>query len=86
MKSKIALATIHVSLSTKSTAAWRTPGKSLTRAAKTGVEGAGALAVYAGMAFVTVAPTLLPLALLLTGIVLVARRRLRSRGLPVATT
>jgi hypothetical protein len=75
MKSKIQLATVRVSLSTKSIPAWQTPGPSLVRAGKTGVQGAAAISVYAGMAFVAVAPTLLPILAVAFGIVVVVRRR-----------
>lgn len=75
MKSKIQLATVHVTLSTKSTAAWQTPGPSLARAGKAGLRGAAAIAVYSGMSIVTVAPTLVPIAAIVLGIVLAVRRR-----------
>jgi Ca-activated chloride channel homolog len=80
MKSRITLATIHLTLTTRSVGAWRTPGPSLSRAAKVGVEGAAAFAVYSGIAFVTVAPTLVPIALLVVGIVALVRRRARVRA------
>lgn len=85
MKSKIQLATVHVTLSTKSAPAWQTPGPSLAHAGKAGVRGAAAIAVYAGMAFFAVAPTLLPLAAVIVGIVLVVRRRRRAQPFAAVT-
>lgn len=78
MKSNIRLATIRVNLSSKSTPAWQTPGTSLYHAGKTGVRGAAAISVYVAMAFCTVAPTLLPIAGLLFGVYMIARRRRRA--------
>jgi hypothetical protein len=78
MKSKIALATIHVNLATKSTPAWQTPGTSLVRSGKLGVRGAAAVAVYSGMALFTIAPTLLPMLAVAFGVIMIVRRRRRA--------
>lgn len=75
IRSRVDLATLHVELSTKATAAWQTPGPSLAQAGREGVRAAVALYVYAGMAFVTVAPTLAPIGVALTVLVLLVRRR-----------
>lgn len=87
MDGKIAMATVRVSLSgPAAAAAWETPGPSLAKAARSGARGAAAIAVYGAMAFVTVAPTLLPIVGF--GIVLytILRRRRRDPALaaPVA--
>ncbi|HVH42044.1 MAG TPA: DUF4349 domain-containing protein, partial [Labilithrix sp.] len=79
IRSKVDLATIHVSLATRSTPAWKTPGTSLYRAARNGAEGAAAVAVYAGMAVLTLAPLLLPIAMLVAAIVVFVRRRRASQ-------
>jgi hypothetical protein len=83
MKSKIQLATVSVSLATKTTGAWQTPGPSLVRAGKLGVQSAAAITVYGGMAFVAVAPTLLPILAVVFGIVTLVRRR-RMKAFAVA--
>lgn len=83
LKGRIQLATIHVSLSTKSVAAWDAPGPSLTKAAKGGVVVAKAFFVYSGMTLVTVLPTALPIVATLFGIYLIVRRmRRRSLSAP----
>jgi len=72
---KVDYATIHVTLQAHAVPAWQTPGKSLVDAGKTGAKGAAAVAVYGSMAFLTLAPTMLPIAGLVFVIYLVARRR-----------
>lgn len=80
MKSKIQLATIRVSLTTKSPAAYETPGVSFSKAGKAGFIGAKAVAVYSGMAILAAAPIVAPIAVLLFGIAAVVRRRSSSRA------
>jgi hypothetical protein len=76
---RIELATVHVTLTGQpSPAAWRTPGKSITNAAHAGVRAAAATGVYAAMAFVAVAPILLPIAALIFGIALALRAKRRA--------
>lgn len=70
---RIAMATVHVSLQTKATEAWRTPGSSIAHAAQGGVRGAAAVFTFAAMAFVTVAPTLIPILLAVFAMVSLAR-------------
>lgn len=75
MKSKIQLATVRVSLSTRTAPAWQTPGPSIARAGRAGVQAAAAVAVFAGMAAAAVGPTLLPILFVAGAIVMVVRRR-----------
>ena len=78
---RIDLATVRVTLSAQpSAAAWQTPGKSISSAGRAGVRAAAASGVYGTMAFVAVAPILLPIAALITAIVLVLRTRRRAQG------
>lgn len=72
---KVDYATINVTLMARSVPAWQTPGRSLANAGKSGAKGAVAVTVYASMAFLTIAPTMLPLALVLFIVYLVVRRR-----------
>ena len=82
MDGKIAMATVRVSLTgPAAAAAWETPGPSLARAAKNGVRGAAAIAVYGAMAFATVAPTLVPIVGFGLVLYYVLRRR-RHAALP----
>ena len=83
MRSKVALATVRVNLSTKSVAAWKTPGPSLARAGNAGVQAAAALAVYSAMAAAAIGPTLAPILAVLAAVVVVVRRR-RAKALSVA--
>ncbi|MBX3205356.1 MAG: DUF4349 domain-containing protein [Labilithrix sp.] len=82
MKSKVALATVRVSLATKTVAAWQTPGPSLSRAGSAGVRTAAALAVYTAMAFAAGGPTLLPILAVIATVVIVVRRRRAPSALP----
>lgn len=75
MKSKTDLATVHVTLTTKSVAAWKTPGKSIVTAGKQGIEAAEAISVCLAMATAAVGPTILPILALLGAIVVIVRRR-----------
>lgn len=75
MKSKIQLATVRVTLSTRTAPAWQTPGPSIARAGRAGVQAAAAVAVFAGMAAAAVGPTLLPILFVVGAIVMVVRRR-----------
>ncbi|MBX3225818.1 MAG: DUF4349 domain-containing protein [Labilithrix sp.] len=84
LKGKVDLATIHVTLESRSTPAWKTPGKSLAGAAKAGTDGACAAFVYGAMAFLAVAPTILPIAAAIGALVLFLRRR-RTSQLTAAT-
>lgn len=72
---KVDYATIHVTLLARSVPAWQTPGTSLVNAGKTGAKGAAAVAVYASMAFLTLGPTMLPIAAVVFVVYLVVRRR-----------
>ncbi len=75
MKSKIQLATVRVTLSTRAAPAWQTPGQSIARAGKAGIEAASAIAVFSGMAAAATVPTLLPLFAIAGVIVMIVRRR-----------
>lgn len=76
---RIDLATVHLTLTGQAgPPAWQTPGKSIASAARGGVRAAAAAGVYAVMAFVAVAPVLLPIAALVLGIVLALRGRRRA--------
>lgn len=79
LKGKIDLATIHVSLAQRSTPAWKTPAVSLFRAGKLGVDGACAVAVYGGIAFLTIAPSLLPVLAVIAAVFFFVRRRRASQ-------
>lgn len=80
---KIDLATIKVSLMTRQTAEWKTPGKAIAGAAKGGLDGAQAIFTYGAVAFLTVAPTILPLAGVLFAVWAVIRRR-RAHQIAIA--
>lgn len=84
MRSKVALATVRVSLSTKSVAAWQTPGPSLARAGNAGVQAATAVAVYTAMAAAAIGPTLAPVLAVLAAVVVVVRRRRAKSPFPAA--
>jgi hypothetical protein len=75
LATQIDYAVVRLSIQPHTKPAWQTPGASLKQAAATGLRGAAAVFVYGGMAFVTVAPTLAPIALVIVGLVLVARRK-----------
>ena len=76
---RIDLATVRVTLSGQpAPAAWQTPGKSIASAARGGMRAAEATAVCGVIVFVAVAPTLLPIAALVTGLVLAIRSRRRA--------
>jgi hypothetical protein len=74
---QIEFATVRLSLATRTTPAWQTPGASLKHAASSGLRGGAAVVVYGAMAVATVAPTLLPIVIVIAGIVLVVRRKRR---------
>ena len=77
---RIDLATVHVTLTGQPPpAAWQTPGKSISSAGRAGVRAAAATGVYGVMAFVAVAPVLLPFAALVIGIALALRARRRGQ-------
>lgn len=75
MKSNIQLATVRVTLTTRTSPAWQTPGPSIARAGKAGVQAAAAIGVFVGMAAAAVGPTLLPLLAVIGVVVLIVRRR-----------
>jgi len=77
MDGQIAMATIHLTLTTPSAAAWQTPAPSVAHAWNGGVRFTKALVVYGAMAAAAVAPTIAPL-LALLALVLVVARRLRK--------
>jgi hypothetical protein len=72
---KVDYATIHVTLQARAVPAWQTPGASLVSAAKTGAKGAAAVAVYGSIAFLTLAPTMLPIGAVVLVVYLIVRRR-----------
>ena len=75
MKSRSQLATVRVTLVPKNIPAWQTPGTSVVRAGKSGVEAAQALSVCLAMLMAAVGPTVLPILAIIAGIVFVLRRR-----------
>ena len=75
LATQIDFAIVRVSLAARTKPAWQTPGASLKQAAANGAKGAAAVCVYGAMAFVTVAPTLAPIAIVIAGLVLVVRGR-----------
>lgn len=80
LEGRIDLATVRVTLSTQpGPSAWQTPGKSIAGAAHGGMRAAAAAAVYGIMVFVAVAPILLPISALVTGIALALRARRRAQ-------
>jgi hypothetical protein len=78
LEGQIALATIHVTLSTPSTAAWQTPTSSVSSAFSTGLKTAQAIAVYFAMAIATIGPTIFPFAMLGVVLFVLVRRRRRA--------
>ncbi len=84
LESKIAYATVRISLTPRTTEAWRTPGQSLSRAASTGVRACAAALVYTGVAIATVGPSLLALGLLALGALFLARRLSRKPSVTVS--
>ncbi|HEY1957288.1 MAG TPA: DUF4349 domain-containing protein [Polyangiaceae bacterium] len=83
MESKIAMATIHLTLTTPSTAAWQTPGHSVAQSWHAGVRGAEAIATWLAMAVAALAPTLVPLFALFALLIVIVRRA-RSKKTMVA--
>jgi len=77
LSTQIEFATVRVSIATRTTPAWQTPGTSLKRAGANGLRAGAAFAVYGGMALVTIAPTVAPIAIVVIGLVLAIRRRRR---------
>jgi len=86
MEGKVTMATVKVTLSAHRTPvqppqpAWKTPGKSIASAAEDGAKGAAAIAVYLAMAVATVGPTVLPIGILVTALVVALRRRTRAQN------
>lgn len=80
MDGRVAFATVHVHLRSREIAAWRTPGTSLGKAGRAGVHAAASIAVGLGMALAATSPTLVPVALLIAGIVVLVRRRRRAQN------
>ena len=79
MESQIAMSTIHITLTTPSSAAWQTPAQSVAGSWTAGVKAAKALAVYCAMAAAALAPTFLPLiALTLVAVAILRRRKSRT--------
>jgi len=72
---RVSYATVRITFKPRAIDTWRTPGTSIARAAGTGVRGAAAFFVFVAMAIVTVAPTLLPIALVVAVVAVVLRRR-----------
>jgi hypothetical protein len=77
MDGRVAYATVSLHVATRAVPVWRTPGKSIARAAVAGVHAAAALAVGTGMVLAATGPTLVPVGLVVLGIVVVFRRRSR---------
>jgi hypothetical protein len=86
MDGQIDMATIHLTLTTPSSVAWQTPGRSIARSFDAGLRGAEALATYGAMALAALAPTLVPVLALLSLLLLAVRRsRAKKERLGVAT-
>ena len=79
MQGQIAMATIHLTLSTPGDAAWRTPGQSVLHAWHAGVRGAQVLATYTAMAVAALLPTLAPIFAILALLILALRRSRAKR-------
>lgn len=88
LDSKIDLATVHVTLDTKSPPlpapeaelpAWKTPWKSISESAKAGGRAAAAFAVYALMVLAATAPFTLPLAAIALGIVYMFKNKKKKQ-------
>ena len=79
MEGKIDMATIHLTLTTPSSAAWQTPGRSVAGAWHAGVRGAQAIAVWSAMAVAALAPTLVPILAAVLLLVLLFRRARAKR-------
>jgi hypothetical protein len=79
MDGRVSFATVHVNLATRNVEAWRTPGSSIAHAATAGMRGAAAVFVFLAMAFVTVAPTLVPFVLVLFAAFALVRTVARRR-------
>jgi hypothetical protein len=77
---RVDLATVRVTLSaTPALAAWQTPGKSISAAARGGMRAAQATAICGAIVLAAAAPFLLPIGLLVTGLVLAMRLRRRAQ-------
>lgn len=79
MDGRVTFATVRLHFATHAAPTWTTPGKSIARAGRFGLHAAAAIAVGTGMALAATGPTLVPIALVIAGIVVVARRRARRR-------
>ncbi len=77
MDGRVAYATVSIHVVRRSVPAWKTPGRSIERAAIGGVHAAAAISVAFGMALAATGPTLVPLGLVIFGIVVFVRRRAR---------
>lgn len=60
---RVTFATVRISLLTTTVEPWRAPGTSIARAASNGAHGAASIFMFLAMAFVTIAPTLIPIGL-----------------------
>jgi hypothetical protein len=86
LEGRIDLATVRVTLTAQQgPAAWETPGKSIVSAGRAGGRAAAATGVYALMAFVAVAPIVLPIAALVLALVFFMRSRRRAGDAQLAT-
>ncbi len=65
---RITFATVRISLQTKTVESWRSPGQSIGRSASNGAHGAASIFMFLAMAFVTLAPTLVPIGLAILAI------------------
>lgn len=75
LDARIAMATVHVSISRDAPSTFETPGKSIAHAWTAGLHGARALAVGAAIIVAAVAPTVVPFLAFVLACVWLARRR-----------
>ena len=78
LDAKIAMATVHLSITRDAPSMFETPGKSIAHAFSAGLHGARAIFVGGTMLVAAAAPTLLPILAFVIGLVWLARR-LRPR-------
>jgi hypothetical protein len=74
LDAKIAMATVHVSITRDAPSVFETPGRSIAHAFFAGLHGARALGVGAAIVIAAGAPTVLPILALVLALVWLARR------------
>ena len=74
LDAKIAMATVHVTITSDAPSAFETPGKSIAHAFVVGVHAARVVATSAGIVVAATAPTILPVIAFVLACVLVVRR------------